>query len=72
MHFMTNPGASDKSFVAEAKFGLLLSSSGVFEEFEKNQQRKIWRKLESPVGKCTHTKPKVGVNIHLIRHFQEL
>ena len=33
---MTNPGASDwrRSFVAEAKFGLQLSSSGVFKEFE--------------------------------------
>ena len=39
------------SFVAEAKFGLPLSSSGVFKEFETRQQKKNWRKLESPAGK---------------------
>ena len=40
-----------KSFVAEAKFGLPLSSSGVFKEFEARRQEKNWRKLESPAGK---------------------
>ena len=39
------------SFVAEAKFWLPLSSSGVFKEFETRQQKKNWRKLESPAGK---------------------
>ena len=36
------------SFVAAAKFGLPLSSSGVFKEFETHQQKTNWRKLESP------------------------
>ena len=41
-----------RSFVVEAKFGLPLSSSGVFKEFETRQQeKKNWRKLESPAGK---------------------
>ena len=40
-----------RSFVAEAKFGLPLSSLGVFKEFESRQQKKNWRKLESPAGK---------------------
>ena len=39
------------SFVAAAIFGLLLSSSGVFKEFETRQQKKKLRKLESPAGK---------------------
>ena len=39
------------SFVAEAKFGLPMSSSGVFKEFETRQQEKNWRKLESQAGK---------------------
>ena len=59
-------------FCAEAKSGLPLSSSGVFKEFETRQQKKIWRKLESPAVKCTHTKPKVGLKIRLILRFQEL
>ena len=39
------------SFVAEAKLGLPLSSSGDFKEFETRQQKKNWRKLESPAEK---------------------
>ena len=39
------------SFVAEAKLGLPLLSSGVFNEFETRQQKKNWRKLESQAGK---------------------
>ena len=39
------------SLVAEAKFGFPLLSSGVFKEFETRQQKKNWRKLESPAGK---------------------
>ena len=31
--------------------GLPLSSSGVFKDFETRQQKKNWRKLESPAGK---------------------
>ena len=37
---MTNPAAIFWSFVAEAKFGLPLLSSGVFKEFETRQQKK--------------------------------
>ena len=59
------------SFVAEAKFGLPLSSSGVFKEFETRQQKKRCT-LESPAGKCTRAKPKVGVKIRLIQRFWEL
>ena len=46
------------SFVTEAKFGLPLSSSGVFKEFEMHQQKFFWRKLESQAGKrmCTNQK----------------
>ena len=40
-----------RCFLSEAKFGLPLSSSGVFKEFETRQQEKNWRKLESPAGK---------------------
>ena len=58
--------------MAEAKFGLLLSSSGVFKDYEMRQQKKKWRKLESPAGNCMHTKPKVGVKLRLISHFREL
>ena len=58
--------------MAEAKLGLLLSSSGVFKKFETRQQKKNWRKLESQAGKCTRTKPKLGVKIRLIRRFREL
>ena len=36
--------------MADAKFGLQLSSSGVFKEFETCQQKKNRRKLESPAG----------------------
>ena len=32
---------------------------------------KNWLKLEVPAGKCTRTKPKVGIKICLIRHFRE-
>ena len=60
------------SFVTEAKFGLQLSSSGVFKEFETRQQKKNWRKLESPAGKVGVQNPKVGVKICLIRRFREL
>ena len=58
--------------MAEAKFGLPLSSSGVFKELETRQQKKNWRILESPAGKCTRTKPKVGVKLRLIQRFREL
>ena len=51
---------------------ILLSSPGVFNEFETRQQKIFWRKLESPAGKCTRTKPKVCVKICLIRRFREL
>ena len=35
-------------------------------------EKKVKLELEFTAGKCTRTKPKVGVNIHLIRHFREL
>ena len=57
-----------RSFVVDAKFGLLLSSSGLFKEFETRQRKKIWHKLESSAGKTT----KVGVKIRPIQHFPEL
>ena len=47
------------SFVVEAKFGLPLSSSGVFKEFETRQQKKNWRKLESPAGKVREQNQKL-------------
>ena len=31
-----------------------------FKEFETRQQKKIWRKVESPAGKCTSTKQKLA------------
>ena len=37
-----------------------------------SRRKKKWRKLDTPAGKCTHTKPKVGVKIHLIWRFREL
>ena len=67
-HFIIGLAVIFRSFVAEVKFALPLSSSGVFKEFETRQQKKSWCKLESPAGKCMRTKPKVGVKIRLIRH----
>ena len=61
------------SLVAEAKFGLPLSSSGVFKEFEPRQQKKKnWRKLESPAGKERVQNPKADVKLRLIQRFREL
>ena len=53
---MTNPGASDYRRSSDLlwrkpKFGLPLSSSGVFKEFGMRQQKKNLRKLESQAGK---------------------
>ena len=36
------------------------------------QQNFFLRKLESPAGKCKHTKTKVGVKIRLIGSFREV
>ena len=49
-----------RSFVAEAKFGFPLTSSGVFKEFETRQQKKKWRKLESSAGKVSVQNQKLA------------
>ena len=59
-HFMTRLAAIFWSFVAEAKFRLPLSSSGVFKEFETRQQKKNWRKLESTAGKVSVQNQKLA------------
>ena len=70
-HFMTNPGHRiSGDLLIFCGVSQIWTPAIVFRCFlgvwdasaEKN-----WRKLESPAGKCMHTKPKVGVKIRCFR-----
>ena len=68
MPTLVSTGLDKQKFAAifcvfKPKFGLQLSSSDVFKEFETHQLKKVWRKLESPAGKFAHTKAKVGIKM---------